>query len=393
MNNPVIVSATRTAVGSFNGGLATVSATDLGAYVIREAIRRAGIEAGVIDEVIMGNVLQAGLGQNPARQAALKGGITQEISSFTVNKVCGSGLKSVALAAQAIRSGDAHVVLAGGMENMSQAPYLLDSKARWGYRLGHGNLQDVILQDGLLCAINGYHMGITAENVAKAYQITREQQDNAALASQQKAAAAIEQGAFAKEIIPVVIKGRKGEVIFDTDEHPRPETTLEKLAALRPAFDKQGSVTAGNASGINDGAAALIVMSEARARELGLKPLARIRGYASGGVGPDVMGMGPVPATLNVLKNTGLSLSDIDLIEANEAFAAQFLAVGKELGFAEEKVNVNGGAIALGHPIGASGARILVTLLHAMEARDKALGLATLCIGGGQGTAMIVERV
>lgn len=393
MNNPVIVSATRTAVGSFNGGLATVSATDLGAYVIREAIRRAGIEAGVIDEVIMGNVLQAGLGQNPARQAALKGGITQEITSFTVNKVCGSGLKSVALAAQAIRSGDAHVVLAGGMENMSQAPYLLDSKARWGYRLGHGNLQDVILQDGLLCAINGYHMGITAENVAKAYQITREQQDNAALASQQKAAAAIEQGAFAKEIIPVVIKGRKGEVIFDTDEHPRPETTLEKLAALRPAFDKQGSVTAGNASGINDGAAALIVMSEARARELGLKPLARIRGYASGGVGPDVMGMGPVPATLNVLKNTGLSLSDIDLIEANEAFAAQFLAVGKELGFAEEKVNVNGGAIALGHPIGASGARILVTLLHAMEARDKALGLATLCIGGGQGTAMIVERV
>ncbi|MFE8153928.1 acetyl-CoA C-acetyltransferase [Brenneria goodwinii] len=393
MNNAVIVSAARTAVGSFNGGLASVSAADLGAHVIREAIRRAGIEAGVIDEVIMGNVLQAGLGQNPARQAALKGGIMKEISSFTVNKVCGSGLKSVALAAQAIRSGDANVVLAGGMESMSQAPYLLDSKARWGYRLGNGHLQDVILQDGLLCAINGYHMGITAENVAKEYNISREQQDSAALASQQKAIAAIAKGAFAKEITPIVIKGRKGEVIFDTDEHPRAETTLEKLAALRPAFDKNGSVTAGNASGINDGAAALIVMSEQRARDLGLKPLARIRGYASAGVGPDIMGMGPVPATLNVLKSTGLSLSDIDLIEANEAFAAQFLAVGKVLGFDEEKVNVNGGAIALGHPIGASGARILVTLLHAMEARDKALGLATLCIGGGQGTAMIVERV
>ncbi|MCL2893321.1 acetyl-CoA C-acetyltransferase [Brenneria tiliae] len=393
MNNAVIVSAARTAVGSFNGGLATVPATELGAIVIREAIRRAGIEASVIDEVIMGNVLQAGLGQNPARQAALKGGIANEISSFTVNKVCGSGLKSVALAAQAIRAGDAQVVLAGGMESMSQAPYLLDGKARWGYRLGNGTLQDVILQDGLLCAINGYHMGITAENVAAEYHITRAQQDNVALASQQKAAAAIGSGAFAAEITPVVIKGRKGDVIFATDEHPRADTTLEKLTALRPAFDKNGSVTAGNASGINDGAAALIVMSERRAGDLGLKPLARIRGYASGGVEPELMGMGPVPATRNVLKNTGLTLADIDLIEANEAFAAQFLAVGKELGFDEEKVNVNGGAIALGHPIGASGARILVTLLHAMQARDKTLGLATLCIGGGQGTAMIVERL
>ncbi|EHD22608.1 MULTISPECIES: acetyl-CoA C-acetyltransferase [Brenneria] len=393
MNNAVIVSAARTAVGSFNGGLATLPATELGAIVIREAIRRAGIEANVIDEVIMGNVLQAGLGQNPARQAALKAGLANEISSFTVNKVCGSGLKSVALAAQAIRAGDAQVVLAGGMESMSQAPYLLDGKARWGYRLGNGTLQDVILQDGLLCAVNGYHMGITAENVATKYHITRAQQDNAALASQQKAAAAIGSGAFAAEITPVVIKGRKGDVIFATDEHLRADTTLEKLTALRPAFDKNGSVTAGNASGINDGAAALMVMSERRAGELGLKPLARIRGYASGGVAPELMGMGPVPATRNVLKNTGLTLADIDLIEANEAFAAQFLAVGKELGFDEEKVNVNGGAIALGHPIGASGARILVTLLHAMQARDKTLGLATLCIGGGQGTAMIVERL
>lgn len=393
MNHAVIVSAIRTAVGSFNGGLASVPAIELGAVVIRGALRRAGIAASDIDEVIMGNVLQAGLGQNPARQAALKAGIDNTVSAFTVNKVCASGLKSVALAAQAILAGDAQVVLAGGMENMSRAPYLLDPLARWGLRLGHGALQDVILQDGLLCAINDYHMGITAENVARKYGISREQQDNAALVSQHKAAAAQASGALAAEITPVLIKGKKGDVVFDIDEHLRADTTLEKLAALRPAFDKQGTVTAGNASGINDGAAALVVMSEQRAHELSLSPLARIRGYASGGVSPELMGMGPVPATLNVLKKTGLSLADIDLIEANEAFAAQYLAVGKVLGFDEDKVNVNGGAIALGHPIGASGARILVTLLHAMVARDKTLGLATLCIGGGQGTALIVERL
>ncbi|GKX64723.1 acetyl-CoA acetyltransferase [Pragia fontium] len=393
MSNIVIVSAARTAIGSFNGALASVSAVDLGATVIREAMARAGINGDAVDEVIFGNVLQAGLGQNPARQALLNSGIPDSVCAYTVNKVCGSGLKSVALAAQAILAGDAQAIVAGGMENMSQAPYLLDSKARWGYRLGDGKLMDVILQDGLMCATNHYHMGITAENVAKEYDISREAQDALALASQQKAVAAINSGAFAKEIVPVTVKSRKGEIIVDTDEFPKADTTAEGLAKLRPAFTKEGTVTAGNASGINDGAAALIVMSESRAKALGLQPLARIRGYANGGVNPSIMGMGPVPATLNALKKTGLALSDIDLIEANEAFAAQFLAVGKTLGFDPAKVNVNGGAIALGHPIGASGARILVTLLHALQARDKTLGLATLCIGGGQGTAMIIERM
>ncbi|WP_411752553.1 acetyl-CoA C-acetyltransferase [Serratia sp. (in: enterobacteria)] len=393
MESIVIVSAVRTAIGNFNGALAPVSATDLGSLVLREAMLRAGIGGDQVDEVILGNVLQAGLGQNPARQALLKSGIPDTVSGYTVNKVCGSGLKSVALAAQAILAGDAQTILAGGMENMSQAPYLMDSKARWGYRLGDGQLLDVILKDGLMCATHDYHMGITAENVAKEYGITREAQDALALASQQKAVAAISSGAFAKEIVPVTVKNRKGDIVIDTDEFPKAATTAEGLAKLRPAFSKDGSVTAGNASGINDGAAALVVMAESHARQLGLTPLARIRGYASGGVAPALMGMGPVPATLNALKKTGLALSDIDLIEANEAFAAQFLAVGKTLGFAEEKVNVNGGAIALGHPIGASGARILVTLLHALQARDKTLGLATLCIGGGQGTAMIIERL
>ncbi|WP_145600248.1 acetyl-CoA C-acetyltransferase [Yersinia frederiksenii] len=393
MDSIVIVSAVRTAIGSFNGALAPVSAVDLGAIVLREAMTRAGISGNHVDEVILGNVLQAGLGQNPARQALLKSGIPDSVSAYTVNKVCGSGLKSVALAAQAILAGDAQTILAGGMENMSQAPYLMDSKARWGYRLGDGQLFDVILKDGLMCATHDYHMGITAENVAQEYDITREAQDALALASQQKAVAAISNGAFAKEIVPVTVKNRKGDIIVATDEFPKAGTTAEGLAKLRPAFSKEGSVTAGNASGINDGAAALVVMSESRAKQLGLTPLARIRGYASGGVAPALMGMGPVPATLNVLKKTGLTLSDIDLIEANEAFAAQFLAVGKTLGFEAEKVNVNGGAIALGHPIGASGARILVTLLHALQARDKTLGLATLCIGGGQGTAMIIERL
>ncbi|OVZ88046.1 acetyl-CoA C-acetyltransferase [Yersinia intermedia] len=393
MDNIVIVSAVRTAIGSFNGALAPVSAVDLGSIVLREAMARAGISGDNVDEVILGNVLQAGLGQNPARQALLKSGIPDTVSAYTVNKVCGSGLKSVALAAQAILAGDAQTIIAGGMENMSQAPYLMDSKARWGYRLGDGQLFDVILKDGLMCATHDYHMGITAENVAKEYGISREAQDALALASQQKAVAAISSGAFAQEIVPVTVKNRKGDITVDTDEFPKASTTAEGLAKLRPAFSKDGTVTAGNASGINDGAAALVVMSESRARQLGLTPLARIRGYASGGVAPALMGMGPVPATLNVLKKTGLALSDIDLIEANEAFAAQFLAVGKTLGFDTEKVNVYGGAIALGHPIGASGARILVTLLHALQARNKTLGLATLCIGGGQGTAMIIERL
>lgn len=393
MDNIVIVSAVRTAIGSFNGALAPVSAVDLGSIVLREAMARAGISGDNVDEVILGNVLQAGLGQNPARQALLKSGIPDTVSAYTVNKVCGSGLKSVALAAQAILAGDAQTIIAGGMENMSQAPYLMDSKARWGYRLGDGQLFDVILKDGLMCATHDYHMGITAENVAKEYGISREAQDALALASQQKAVAAISSGAFAQEIVPVTVKNRKGDITVDTDEFPKAGTTAEGLAKLRPAFSKDGTVTAGNASGINDGAAALVVMSESRARQLGLTPLARIRGYASGGVAPALMGMGPVPATLNVLKKTGLALSDIDLIEANEAFAAQFLAVGKTLGFDTEKVNVYGGAIALGHPIGASGARILVTLLHALQARNKTLGLATLCIGGGQGTAMIIERL
>ncbi|WP_336219368.1 acetyl-CoA C-acetyltransferase [Citrobacter amalonaticus] len=393
MKNCVIVSAARTAIGSFNGALATTSAIDLGATVIKAALERAQLDPQRVDEVIMGNVLQAGLGQNPARQALLKSGLSETVCGFTVNKVCGSGLKSVALAAQAIQAGQAQALVAGGMENMSLAPYLLDAKARWGYRLGDGQLSDVILRDGLLCATHGYHMGITAENVAREYGISREMQDELALRSQQKAVAAIHSGAFQAEIVPVSVTSRKKTVVFERDEFPKADSTAEGLAALRPAFDKAGTVTAGNASGINDGAAALVVMEESAAQEAGLKPLARIKSWASGGVAPALMGMGPVPATQKALKQCGLQLSDIDLIEANEAFAAQFLAVGKTLGFDPQKVNVNGGAIALGHPIGASGARILVTLLHALRARDKTLGLATLCIGGGQGIAMIVERM
>lgn len=393
MKNVVIVSAVRTAIGSFNGSLAGVSAVDLGATVIKAALTRANLDAERVDEVIMGNVLQAGLGQNPARQALLKSGLADTVCGYTVNMVCGSGLKSVALAAQAIESGQATALVAGGMENMSQAPYLLDAKARWGYRLGDGQLSDVILRDGLICATHGYHMGITAENVAKAYDISRAMQDEAAFTSQQRAIAAIQSSAFDAEIVPITVKQRKKEVVFQTDEFPKADSTLAGLAALRPAFDKAGTVTAGNASGINDGAAALVIMEEEAARAAGLTPLARIRGYASGGVAPALMGMGPVPATQKVLQQTGLQIGDFDLIEANEAFAAQFLAVGNTLEFDQEKVNVNGGAIALGHPIGASGARILVTLLHALRARDKTLGLATLCIGGGQGVALAIERL
>ncbi|HHU8153599.1 TPA: acetyl-CoA acetyltransferase [Escherichia coli] len=393
MKNCVIVSAVRTAIGSFNGSLASTSAIDLGATVIKAAIERAKIDSLHVDEVIMGNVLQAGLGQNPARQALLKSGLAETVCGFTVNKVCGSGLKSVALAAQAIQAGQAQSIVAGGMENMSLAPYLLDAKARSGYRLGDGQVYDVILRDGLMCTTHGYHMGITAENVAKEYGITREMQDELALHSQRKAAAAIESGAFTAEIVPVNVVTRKKTFVFSQDEFPKADSTAEALGALRPAFDKAGTVTAGNASGINDGAAALVIMEESSALAAGLTPLARIKSYASGGVPPALMGMGPVPATQKALQLAGLQLADIDLIEANEAFAAQFLAVGKTLGFEPEKVNVNGGAIALGHPIGASGARILVTLLHAMQARDKTLGLATLCIGGGQGIAMVIERL
>ncbi|MFK3707179.1 acetyl-CoA C-acetyltransferase [Klebsiella sp. NPDC088457] len=393
MKNCVIVSAARTAIGSFNGALATTSAIDLGAIVIKAVLERAQLDPLRVDEVIMGNVLQAGLGQNPARQALLKSGLAETVCGFTVNKVCGSGLKSVALVAQAIQAGQAQAIVAGGMENMSLAPYLLGAKARWGYRLGDGELSDVILRDGLICATHGYHMGITAENVAREYGISREMQDELSLQSQLKAITAIENGAFQAEIVPVNVVSRKKTVVFDRDEFPKADSTTEGLAALRPAFDKAGTVTAGNASGINDGAAALVVMEEAAALAAGLKPLARIKAYASCGVAPALMGMGPVPATQKALQQCGLQLSDIDLIEANEAFAAQFLAVGKTLGFDRQKVNVNGGAIALGHPIGASGARILVTLLHALSARDKTLGLATLCIGGGQGIAMIVERM
>jgi len=387
----VIASAVRTAIGSFNGSLAPLSAPEMGAIVIKEALARAGVKAEAVDEVIFGNVLQAGLGQNPARQAAIKAGLPVEIPSYTVNKVCGSGLKSVNLAAQAIICGDADIVVAGGMESMSQAPYLLSSKARWGYRMGHDKVTDAMIKDGLWCAFNDYHMGITAENVAEKYGITREMQDQLAFESQDKAVKAIQSGAFKKEIVPVTIKGKKGDIVFDTDEYPRAGTTLEALAKLKPAFKKDGTVTAGNASGINDGAAALVVMSADKAKALGLKPLAKIVGYGSGGVDPAIMGMGPVAATRKALAKAGLTIGDIDLIEANEAFAAQFLAVGKELGFPKDKVNVKGGAIALGHPIGASGARILVTLLHAMEERGVKRGLATLCIGGGQGAATIVE--
>lgn len=392
MKEVVIASAVRTAIGNFNGSLSPFSAAELGAVVIQESLRRAGVEGSIVDEIIMGNVLQAGLGQNPARQASVKAGLPVDIPSLTINKVCGSGLKAVNLAAQAIMAGDADIIVAGGMESMTNSPYLLD-KARSGYRMGHGKVIDSMIQDGLWCAFNDYHMGITAENVAAEFGITREMQDQLAADSQSKAVKAIAAGAFKQEIAPVTIKSKKGEIVFDTDEYPKADTTAEKLGGLRAAFKKDGTVTAGNASGINDGAAALVVMSADKAKQLGIKPIARIRGYASGGVDPRIMGMGPVSATRKALAKAGLAVSDLDLIEANEAFAAQFLAVGKQLEFVSEKVNVNGGAIALGHPIGASGTRILVTLLHAMEARQANIGLATLCIGGGQGVATIVERL
>jgi len=391
MKEVVIVSAVRTAIGNFNGALAPLTAQELGAIAVSAALERAGIQGDVVDEVILGNVLQAGLGQNPARQAAVKGGVPVEVPSYTINKVCGSGLKAVNLAAQSIRADDAEIVVAGGFESMTNAPYLLEKQARWGYRMGNAKVVDEMIQDGLWCAFNDYHMGITAENVAEKFNISREDQDQLSFESQDKAIKAIAAGAFKKEIVPVTIKGKKGDVIFDTDEFPRAGTTKESLGGLRTAFKKDGTVTAGNASGINDGSAALVVMSADKAKALGLKPLARILGYASGGVDPSIMGMGPVAATRKALTKAGISIADLDLIEANEAFAAQFLAVGRELGFPKEKLNVNGGAVALGHPIGASGARILVTLLHALAARGGKRGLATLCIGGGQGVATVVE--
>ena len=388
----VILSACRTPVGRFLGALADVPAPKLGAIAIAEALRRAGLEGERVDEVIMGNVLQAGLGQNPARQAALLAGLPQETPAMTINKVCGSGLKAVNLAAQAVALGDADVVVAGGMENMSQAPYLLP-QARRGYRMGDGNLVDALIKDGLWCALTDVHMGITAENVAERYGITREMQDAFSAESQRRAAEAIASGKFRDEIVPVPIPQKKGEPkIFDTDEHPRPETTVEALAGLRPAFKKDGTVTAGNASGINDAAAALVVASREYAKARGLEPLAVIVSQASAGLDPSVMGMGPLYASKKALDKAGLTVEQIDLIEANEAFAAQVLAVGRELGLDPAKTNTRGGAIAIGHPIGASGARILVTLLHAMIQEKANLGLATLCIGGGQGVATVVRR-
>lgn len=387
----VIVSAVRTAIGSFNGSLKNISATELGGLVIKHAIDRAGLQGNQIDEVIMGNVLQAGLGQNPARQAAIKAEVPETVPSMTINKVCGSGLKAVHLATQAILAGDADIIVAGGMENMSQAPYLLKN-ARDGFKMGDQKLIDSMIQDGLWCAFNDYHMGITAENLCDRYQISREEQDEFSADSQTRAVKAIEDGKFKDEIIAVEIPQRKGEpIIFDTDEYPKKGTSVEKLGSLRPAFKKDGSVTAGNASGINDGAAAVVVMSRKKANELGIKPLVTIKANANAGVDPSVMGIGPVTAVKKALEKASMSLEDMNLIEANEAFAAQSLAVDRELKFNKEILNVNGGAIALGHPIGASGARILVTLIHEMQRRQAKNGLATLCIGGGQGVATIVE--
>ncbi|PVZ35109.1 acetyl-CoA C-acetyltransferase [Pseudomonas sp. CC120222-01a] len=392
MNDVVIVAATRTAIGSFQGALANVPAVDLGAAVIRQLLGQTRLDPAQVDEVILGQVLTAGAGQNPARQAAIKAGLPYSVPALTLNKVCGSGLKALHLAAQAIRCGDAEVVIAGGQENMSLAPYVMPS-ARTGQRMGHGQLIDSMITDGLWDAFNDYHMGITAENLVDKYGLSREQQDAFAAESQRKAVAAIEAGRFKDEITPIVMPQKKGEPkVFDRDEQPRPDTTAESLAKLRPAFKKDGSVTAGNASSLNDGAAAVLLMSASKAKALGLPVLAKIAGYASAGVDPAIMGIGPVSATQRCLDKAGWQLADLDLIEANEAFAAQALAVGKALEWDASKVNVNGGAIALGHPIGASGCRVLVTLLHEMIKRDARKGLATLCIGGGQGVALAIER-
>ena len=393
MREVVIVSAARTAVGTFGGALRDISAVELGKIAIEEALKRAKVKPEQVEEVILGNVLQAGQGQNPTRQVLIRAGIPKEVPGTTINKVCASGLKSVMMAAQAIKAGDADIIVAGGMESMSQAPFYLPG-ARWGYRMNDGTLVDGMIQDGLLDIFHRYHMGVTAENVAEKFGVSRQDQDALAVKSQQNAGKAIQSGRFKEEIVPVIIPQKKGHpIVFETDEHPRPNTTLEALAALRPAFKKDGTVTAGNASGINDGAAALVVMSAEKARALGLEPMARIKSYATAGVAPEIMGAGPVPASQKALAKAALTVKDLDLIEANEAFAAQAVYVNRMMGFEPEKVNVNGGAIALGHPIGASGARILITLLFEMKKRQAGYGLATLCVGGGMGGAMVVERI
>lgn len=392
MEKIVIASAARTPVGSFGGAFKNVSAVELGVVAAKEALKRAKVGSDMVDEVLIGNVLQAGLGQNVARQITIKAGLSQETPAMTINKVCGSGLRVVSLAAQIIKAGDAEVILCGGAESMSRAPFVLD-KARWGYRMGDGKLVDTMIKDGLWDAFNDYHMGITAENVSEKYGITREMQDSLAKVSQNRASKARAEGVFKDEIVPVEVKDRKGNVtVVDKDEHIKDGVTEEKLAKLRSAFKKDGTVTAGNASGINDGAAMLVVMTESKAKELGVEPLATIVSYASAGVDPAIMGTGPIPSSRKAAKKANIEIKDIDLIEANEAFAAQAAAVAKELELDMDKVNVNGGAIAIGHPIGASGARILITLLYEMKKRDSKTGLATLCIGGGQGTALIVER-
>jgi len=392
MREVVIVAAVRTAIGSFGGALSKVSAVDLGVTAAKAAIIKAGIKPELIEEAIIGNVIQAGLGQNIARQVAIKAGLAEDSSALTINKVCGSGLRAVSLAAQIIQCGDAEVVLAGGTESMSCAPYLLPVN-RWGARMGNGKTVDSMINDSLWDAFNDYHMGVTAENVAEQWNLTRDDQDQFALKSQLKTEAAIKDGKFKEEIAPVTIPQRKGDpIVFDTDEFPKFGTTIEKLGKLKPAFKKGGTVTAANASGINDGAAMFIVMSKTKAEELGVKILCTIKSYGSAGVDPKIMGVGPVPATKKALAKVGMTVADLDLVEANEAFASQSLAVAKDLGLNPEIVNVNGGALALGHPVGASGARILVSLIHEMIKRDSKTGLATLCIGGGQGTAVIVER-
>ena len=392
MKEIVIASACRTAIGSFGGTLKSVSAVDLGVTVVKEAVKRAGIKPEQVDEVIFGDVLQAGLGQNVARQVSIKAGLPIETTAMTINIVCGSGLKSVALAANQIIAGESEIVVCGGTENMSAAPYAIPT-ARWGARMNNAQIIDITVNDGLTDAFNNYHMGITAENVAEKYGITREMQDEFAVRSQNRAEAAIKAGKFKDEIVPVMVPQRKGDpIVFDTDEFPKFGNSMEKVSKLRPAFKKDGTVTAANASGVNDGAAALVVMSKEKAEELGITPLATIVSYATAGVDPTIMGIGPIPASRKALERAGLEVKDLDLVEANEAFAAQSIDVCNELGLDPEKTNVNGGAIALGHPVGASGARILVTLLYEMAKRDSKYGLATLCIGGGQGQALIVKR-
>lgn len=392
MEEVVIVAAGRSAVGGFSGSLSSLTAVELGTQVVRGTLEKAGVSPDQVDEVILGQVLTAAAGQNPARQTSIHAGIPDRVPAMTINKVCGSGLKAVAMATQAIRLGDAEIVVAGGQESMSQSPHALPS-SRNGQRMGDWKLEDTMIRDGLWDAFNQYHMGVTAENLATKYSISREEQDAFAAQSQQRAIAAMEAGRFKDEIIPVQVPQRKGDpVVVDTDEHPKAGTTAESLGKLRPAFSKDGTVTAGNASGINDGAAVVVVMSASKAKALGLEPIARVEAYASAGVDPAIMGSGPVPATQRCLDRAGWSVSDLDLVEANEAFAAQALAVSRELKWEMDRVNVNGGAIALGHPIGASGCRVLVTLLHEMKRRDVHKGLATLCIGGGQGVALAVAR-